>query len=60
MVEVSKLTGNEVIDYHSYGYGLRVFGSYRLKTNSFDGDIDMICVVPEYFSREKHFFVLLA
>jgi poly(A) polymerase Pap1 len=37
------------------GYGLRIFGSYSLKTNSFDADIDMISVVPEFFSREKHF-----
>ena len=32
-------------------YGLKIFGSYSLKANSFDGDIDMICIVPESFSR---------
>lgn len=47
-------------DWKEWGYGLKVFGSYKLKTNSCDGDIDMICIVPEYFSREKHFFTLLA
>jgi poly(A) polymerase Pap1 len=31
-----------------------------LKTNSFDGDIDMICIVPDTFTREKHFYGLLA
>lgn len=41
------------------GYGLKIFGSFSLKTNSFDGDIDMICVVPEFFSRERHFYSLL-
>jgi len=41
-------------------YGLKIFGSYSLKANSFDGDIDMICIVPESFSREKHFFGSLA
>jgi poly(A) polymerase Pap1 len=47
-------------NFKGLGYGLKVFGSYRLKTNSHDGDIDMLCIVPEYFSREKHFFVQLA
>lgn len=37
-------------------YGLKIFGSYSLRANSFDADIDMICIVPEHFSREKHFF----
>ena len=41
-------------------YGLKIFGSYSLKAHSFDGDIDMICIVPEFFTREKHFFGMLA
>jgi len=47
-------------NFKGLGYGLKVFGSYRLKTNSHDGDIDMLCIVPEFFSREKHFFAQLA
>lgn len=46
-------------NFKQLSYGLKVFGSYRLKTNSHDGDIDMLCIVPEYFSREKHFFAQL-
>lgn len=41
------------------GYGLKIFGSFSLKTNSIDADVDMICVVPEFFSREKHFYHML-
>mgnify|MGYP001017073198 FL=1 len=60
MVDVAKSTKNEVINFEEIGYGMRVFGSFRLKTNSYDGDIDMLCIVPEYFSREQHFFKQLA
>lgn len=46
MVDVAKATHNEVIDFVERGYGMKVFGSFRLKTNSYDGDIDILCVVP--------------
>lgn len=42
------------------GYGMKIFGSYSLKASSYDGDIDVICIVPEFFSREKHFYGGLA
>jgi poly(A) polymerase Pap1 len=60
MEDVAKATKNNVIDFEEVGYGMKVFGSFRLKTNSYDGDIDILCVVPEYFSREQHFFKQLA
>lgn len=59
MDEVAVSTNHEPKDFETYGFGLKVFGSYKLKTNSIDGDIDMICIVPDYFSKEKHFFGML-
>lgn len=50
------------IDYEQLlqlGYGLKIFGSFSLRTNSIDGDIDMICIVPDFVSREKHFYAIL-
>ena len=35
---------------------LYTFGSYRLKVDTRDGDIDTICVVPNFIDRETHFF----
>lgn len=46
MAQVAEATNNEVFDFEEIGYGLKVFGSFRLKTNSYDGDIDVLCVVP--------------
>ena len=60
MGDVARTTNNDVFDFEEIGYGLKVFGSFRLKTNSYDGDIDLLCVVPEYFIRELHFFKQLA
>ena len=60
MEGVAESTKNDPSLFAEAGYGLKVFGSYRLRTNSYDGDIDMICLVPEYFSRETHFFKQLA
>ena len=37
-----------------------VFGSYVLELNSNDSDVDVICVVPNFINREKHFFEDLA
>lgn len=36
--------------------GLEIFGSYQLGANSFDSDIDAVCVVPTEMSRETDFF----
>lgn len=43
-------------------YSARVlpFGSYVLDLNSNDSDVDVICVVPNFIDREKHFFGGLA
>jgi poly(A) polymerase Pap1 len=60
MKEVAGATNNTAGGLEEVGYGLKVFGSFWLKTNSYDGDIDVLCVVPEYFSREQHFFKQLA
>jgi poly(A) polymerase Pap1 len=31
--------------------GLYIFGSYKLGASSSDGDIDAVCVVPQYVNR---------
>ena len=36
---------------------LFTFGSYRLNVISNESDIDTICVVPKFFTREEHFFI---
>lgn len=59
MKDIAKNTKQGEFDFEEHGYGLKVFGSYCLKTNSFDGDIDMVCIVPEFINRERHFFVIL-
>lgn len=51
MNDVAISTKNPLINFEELGYGMKVFGSFRLETNSFDSDIDVLCVVPEYFSR---------
>lgn len=60
MNDMANTTKHPNFDFQELGYGLKVFGSYRLKTNSYDGDIDMLCIVPEFINRERHFFVILA
>ena len=60
LADIAKLTKHPEFDFEEFGYGLKVFGSYRLKTNSYDGDIDMLIIVPEFINRERHFFVTLA
>lgn len=51
MINIAESTHNEVYDFESIGYGMKIFGSFKLKVNSYDGDIDILCVVPDYFSR---------
>ena len=38
------------------GGELLVYGSYRLKVNAYDSDIDTVAVVPNFIDREVHFF----
>ena len=33
-----------------------IFGSYKINVNSFDSDIDTVCIVPNFVNRSKHFF----
>lgn len=40
-------------------FGIRIFGSYSLRVNRYDGDIDMLCLTPESFSRDTHFYKYL-
>jgi poly(A) polymerase len=51
MADIATTTKHPNFDFAELGYGLKVFGSYRLKTNSYDGDIDMLCIVPEFINR---------
>jgi poly(A) polymerase Pap1 len=46
MRDMANITKHPDFDFEKLGYGLKVFGSYRLKTNSYDGDIDMLVIVP--------------
>lgn len=43
-------------DIEKVGGDLYVFGSYKLKANCQDSDIDSVCVVPAFINREYHFF----
>jgi poly(A) polymerase len=44
----------------NYTARVLLFGSNVLGLNSNDSDVDVICVVPNFINREKHFFVDLA
>jgi len=44
----------------NYTARVLLFGSYVLGLNSNDSDVDVICVVPNFINREKHFFGDLA
>lgn len=44
----------------NYTARVLLFGSYVLELNSNDSDVDVICVVPNFINREKHFFGDLA
>ena len=46
MKDIANSTKHPDFDFKKLGYGLKVFGSYHLKTNSYDGDIDMLIIVP--------------
>lgn len=40
-----------------YGAKLYTFGSYRLNVTTNEADIDAVCVVPNFITRDDHFFV---
>ena len=33
-----------------------IFGSFRMEVNHKESDLDTICIVPQYVSRDEHFF----
>ena len=38
---------------------LLIFGSFRMQVNHKESDLDTICIVPSFVSRDAHFFGLL-
>lgn len=36
--------------------GLHVFGSFRMQVNQKESDLDTVCIVPKYITRDEDFF----
>ncbi|EGR27268.1 nuclear poly polymerase npap nucleotidyltransferase protein binding, putative [Ichthyophthirius multifiliis] len=52
---ISQVAEEKQIDF-KYNGDLLIFGSYKLKVNQKNSDIDAVCFVPSFVECKKHFF----